>query len=349
MASPHSNLQDAARVLEFDFVRATEAAALHALKWLGRGDKIEADAAATDAMRGSLNLIDMRGCCVIGEGIKDKAPGILRGEKLGCWTPGALEVKFAIDPIDGTRLTAKGLPGAISVLAATVPSDSGNDALVELPSFYCSKLAFGPAVHDANAVVDLDLPIEENLKVIANCLNKRMHDLVVSLLDRPRHKELIKRVRGAGARIRLIGDGDVATAIAPSMLNNAVDVYVGIGGSPEAVIAASAIKCLGGQILVKMWPSNDEERTQLVESGWGDKLEQVYDCDDLAPGDQIMFAATGISDSPMLEGIGVQGQHAHTYSILMRSKYRTVRYIHAIHDLSRKTVRLASDEQEHLL
>ena len=348
MASPEKP-QDVARVLEFDFVRATEAAALHSFKWLGRGDKIAADAAATDAMRGSLNLIDMRGRCVIGEGIKDDAPGILRGEKLGRWIPGALDVNFAIDPIDGTRLTAKGLPGAISVLAATVHSDTGRDALVELPSFYCTKLAFGPAVNAANGSVALDSPIEETLELIASCLNKRMHDLVVTLLDRPRHKDLIKRIRSVGAKIRLIGDGDVAMAVAPSMLNNAVDVYVGIGGSPEAVIAASAIKCLGGQMLVKMWPRDDEELTQLKTSGWSGKLDQVYNCDDLAPGDEIMFAATGISDSPMLAGIGVQGQHAHTHSILMRSKYRTVRYIHAIHDLSRKTIRLASDEQEHLL
>ncbi len=229
---------DAARVIEFDFVRATEAAALNALKWLGRGEKIAADEAATDAMRGTLNLIDMQGLCVIGEGIKDEAPGIFRNERLGYWSDTGLRVNFAIDPIDGTRLTAKGLPGAISVLAANVVSEEDSARLAELPSFYSYKLAYGPTVKEADCGIEFDAPIARTLEKIASCLDKRVSDLVVVLLDRPRHDQLIEEVRASGARIRLIGDGDVAMAIAPSMLNSGVDVYVGIGGSPEAVIAA---------------------------------------------------------------------------------------------------------------
>ena len=349
MAAATDNQIDSPRVIEFDFVRATEAAALHALKWLGRGDKIAADNAATDAMRGMLNLIDMRGICVIGEGIKDQAPGIFKDEKLGRWNGSAPRVNFAIDPIGGTRRTAKGLPGAISVLAANIVQDENLDALAELPSFYSYKLAYGPKVNTAGCPIDIDAPIETTLKIVADCLDKRVGDLVVSLLDRPRHEDLTGRIRKAGARIRLIGDGDVAMAIGPSMLDNAVDIYVGIGGSPEAVIAAAAIKCLGGQILTKMWPRDDDERAQLFGAGWADKLDRVYNCDDLAPGTEVMFAATGISDSPMLSGIAVQGQHVHTHSIIMRAKYRTVRYVRAIHDLSRKTIRLDSDKEEHLL
>ena len=340
---------DAARVIEIDFVRATEAAALNALKWLGRGDKIAADDAATDAMRGTLNLVDMRGLCIIGEGIKDEAPGIFTNEKLGTWSPTGPRVDFAIDPIDGTSLTAKGLPGAISVLAATVVADGTDRALAELPAVYSYKLAYGPAVREAGGGIDMDAPIAQTLKIVAERLGKRVADLVVALLDRPRHKDLISQIRKAGARIRLIGDGDVAMAIAPSMLNSTVDLYVGIGGSPEAVIAAAAVKCLAGQMHVRMWPRDDKERDALVGDGWGDQLKKVYDCDGLASGSEIMFAATGISDSPMLPGILLQSQHVHTHSILMRSRYRTVRYIHAIHDLSHKTIRLASDEQEHLL
>ena len=349
MGSKHDVPGDMARVIEFDFVRATEAAALQAFNWLGRGDKIAADHAATDALRGTLNLIDMCGVCVIGEGIKDQAPGIFKDEKLGRWTDETLRVNFAIDPIDGTSLTAKGLPGAISVLAATAVSNDAEHPFVELPSYYCHKIAFGPAVKEADCAIDVNAPIEQTVEQVARCLGKRVNDLVVVLLDRPRHDDLIDHIRKAGARIRLIGDGDVAMAIAPSMLNDTIDLYVGIGGSPEAVIAASAIKCLGGEMLVKMWPRDDEERCALHEAGWSDKLEQVYNCDDLASGDEIMFAATGISDSPMLDGISVQGHHVHTHSILMRAKFGTVRYVRAIHDLSRKTIRLASDHEEHQL
>ena len=340
---------DAARVIEFDFVRATEAAALNALNWLGKGNKEEADSAASDAMRGMLSLIEMRGRCVIGEGIKDKAPGIFTGEKLGRWNSASLRANFAVDPIDGTRLTAKGLPGAISVLAAAINPDEQKRELAEIPSFYCYKLAYGPQVREAKAKINIQDPIDKTLRTIAECLGKRINSLSVTLLDRPRHEELIGQIRKTGVRIRLIGDGDVAAAIGTCMLDSPVDVYVGIGGSPEAVIAAAAIRCLGGQMLVKMWPRDDEELADLKSNGHGPKLRRIHTCEDLAAGEEIMFAAPGISDSPMLRGIRVEGSHAHTYSILMRAKYRTVRYIHAIHDLSRKTINLASDRKEHPL
>ncbi len=342
---PHTVL----RTIGFDLVRAVEAASLHAYRWLGCGDKLAADEAATDAMRGMLNLIDMQGLCVIGEGIKDEAPGIFRNEKLGLGTAGSPRVNFAIDPIDGTRLTAKGLPGAISVLAATVVSAETQRELIELPSFYCYKLAYGPQVRAANVDLDLDAPLEQTLTTIAKCLDKRVEDLVVGLLDRDRHEAEIAAVRKLGARIRLIGDGDVAMAIAPSMINSTVDVYLGVGGSPEAVIAAAAIKCLGGEMLVRMWPRDDAELAEIKDSAWSDNLNQVYTCDDLASGEDIIFVSCGISDSSMLEGVAVRGQHAYTHSILMQATFRTVRYVEAIHDLSRKTIRLASDEQEHPL
>ncbi len=338
-----------ARTIGFDLVRAVEAASLHAYRWLGCGDKLAADEAATDAMRGMLNLIDMQGLCVIGEGIKDEAPGIFRNEKLGLGMPGAPRVNFAIDPIDGTRLTAKGLPGAISVLAATVVSAESERVLIELPSFYSYKLAYGPRVREAGVALDLDAPLEETLGKIAECLDKRVEDLVVALLDRDRHEEEIATLRKLGARIRLIGDGDVAMAIAPSMLNSTVDLYLGVGGSPEAVIAAAAIKCLGGEMLVRMWPRDDAELVELKESAWSENLDQVYTCDDLAAGEDIIFVAGGISDSPMLDGVAVRGQHAFTHSLVMQATFRTVRYVQAIHDLSRKTIRLASDEKEHHL
>lgn len=341
--------KDAARVIEFDFVRATEAAALNALNWLGKGDKEAADAAASDAMRGMLSLIEMRGRCVIGEGIKDAAPGIFAGEKLGRWNSGSLRANFAVDPIDGTRLTAKGLPGAISVLAAAINQDEEKQELAEIPSFYCYKLAYGPQISEAKAKISLQDPIDMTLKTIADCLGKRINSLSVTLLDRPRHDGLIAEIRKTGVRIRMIGDGDVAAAIGTCMLDSPVDVYVGIGGSPEAVIAAAAIRCLGGQMLVRMWPRDEDELADLKTNGHGSKLRRIYTSEDLATGEEIMFAATGISDSPMLRGIRVEGNHVHTYSILMRAKYRTVRYIHAIHDLSRKTINLASDRKEHPL
>src|SRR6266496_4285610 len=290
---PKQDYQDIERVIEFDFVRATEAAALNALRWLGRGDKVAADAAACDAMRGMFDLMNICGEVVIGEGIKDEAPGILKGEQLGTWYPGSPEFHIAIDPIDGTTNISKGAPNSISCIAAASPEKGVKVALRDVPSFYMSKLAYGP---------------------------------------------------------RMIGDGDIAAAIAPSLPDSDVDLYMGIGGSPEAVLAAAGIKCLGGDMQCKMWPRDEKERKKLIADGYEKDLDRVYSADDLANGQNIIFCATGISDSALLRGIRAHGGvTAVTHSILMRAKSKTVRFIRARHNLQTKTIRLRSDNREHII
>jgi fructose-1,6-bisphosphatase II len=332
------------RLIGLDLVRASEAAALNAFRWIGKGDKIAADEAATDAIRGMLNLIDMSATCTIGEGIKDEAPGIFVGEKLGTWKKGTPAVSIALDPIDGTTLTAKGLPGALSVIAAAQAQSPGNHALATVPTYYMDKIAVGPDVKEGTGQIRFDVPIEQSLDLIALKLDKRVRDLVVCTLDRTRHDQLIARIRATGAAIKLIGDGDVAGAIGPSMPDSGVDVYMGIGGSAEAVTAAAAIKCLGGEILARMWPRDDEERAALAERGYGEAdYTRVYSSEDMAQGDGILFAATGVTDNAMLRGVRVNGHVAVTHSVVMRSRSRTVRYITAHHDLRRKTIRLHTE------
>lgn len=332
------------RLIGLDLVRASEAAALNAFRWIGKGDKIAADEAATDAIRGMLNLIDMSATCTIGEGIKDEAPGIFVGEKLGTWKSGSQAVSIALDPIDGTTLTSKGLPGALSVIAAAKAQSPEDRALAAIPTYYMDKIAVGPKVKEGTGQIRFDVSIEQNLELIALKLSKRVRDLVVCILDRPRHADMIARVRATGAAIRLIGDGDVAGAIAPSMPDSGVDVYMGIGGSAEAVTAAAGIKCLGGEILAKMWPRDDEERAALAEQGYGDKdYERVYSSEEMAQGDGILFVATGVTDNAMLRGVRVSKQTAITHSVVMRSRSRTIRYITAQHDLTRKTIRLHTE------
>ncbi|MBI3882110.1 MAG: class II fructose-bisphosphatase [Verrucomicrobia bacterium] len=347
-------IHDIERIIEIDFVRATEAAALNAAKWLGKGDKNAADAAACDAIRGMFDLMDVCGEVVIGEGIKDDAPGIFLGEQLGKWTPGALKFDIALDPVDGTTNCAKGMPNSISVLCAASPEADVKQALKHLPSFYSAKLAYGPRVknHMARLGVEqlkLENPIEENLEIIARALGKRVQDLTVVILDRPRHDALVTKIRASGAGLRLIGDGDIAAAIAPSLPDSGVDLYVGIGGSPEAVVAAAAIKCLGGEIQCKMAPRDEAERAQLLADGHEEQLREVYYADDLAHGKNIIFCATGISDSSLVPGIKNVNGRAITHSILMRAKHKTVRYITTHHDLSQKTIRLRSSRSEEKL
>ncbi len=337
---------DAEASLELALVRASEAAALNSFKWIGKGDKVSADAAATDAFRGMLNLVDMCGTCTIGEGIKDKAPGIFQGEKLGTWKPASPPVSIAIDPIDGTTLTSKGLPGALSVIALAVSKSPDELAMVPVRAHYMEKIAVGPRVKEGTGSIRIGAPVEQNLELIALKLGKRVRDLVVCILDRPRHEKLMSDVRKTGAAIRMIGDGDVAGAIAPSMPDSGVDVYMGIGGAPEAVLAAAAIKCLGGEIIARMWPKNDEEKQALIDAGDGEQLSRVYDTDDMAQGDRIVFAATGVTDNAMLRGVTVSGHTAVTYSVVMRAKSRTVRYCKTFHDLTRKTIHLASEPGE---
>lgn len=341
---------DPERAIDLDLVRCTENAALTAWKWFGKGEKEKADAAAADAIRGMFQLIDGKGLVRIGEGRKDNAPGIFTDEKLGSWREGSIPMAIAVDPIDGTTLTSKGLPGAISVLAVTTcenPDDDPRDLFPAIPSHYMEKIAVGPRVA-AETSLRFDAPIEANLQSIAARLDKRVEDVVVVVLDRPRHAPIISALRQVGCHIRLISDGDVAAAVAPSLPDSGVDVYLGIGGSPEAVLAAAAIKCLGGEQLCRMWPKNNAERDRLLgEEGCSEAdLKKVWAVREMSQGDHIIFAATGISDSPMLRGIRFRDEHCITESILMRYRNRTVRRIEAYHDVSSKTIRLASSGEE---
>jgi fructose-1,6-bisphosphatase II len=300
------------------------------------------------------DLMDIRGEVVIGEGIKDEAPGIFPGEQLGTWHPHAPRFDIALDPIDGTTNVSKGLPNSISVLCAASPETGVSQALKHVPSYYSSKIAYGPRVKDAMSrlgldPVRLDNSIVENLAIVAKALDKRPQDLAVILLDRPRHEDIVKAIRASGAALRMIGDGDIAAAIAPCLPDTGVDLYVGIGGSPEGVLAAAAIQCLGGDLQMRMWPRDDKELQQLLAAGHGDELSRVYFADDLAYGKNIIFCATGISDSTLLPGMRLAEHSAITHSVLMRAKHRTVRYIKTYHDLRTKTIRLRSDRQEHAL
>src|ERR1044071_8643659 len=298
---------DIERIIEFDFVRATEAAALNALPWLGRGEKEKADAAACDAMRGMFDLMNICGEVVIGEWIKDDAPGIFKGEQLGKWLPGTPQFDIAVDPIDGTTNISKGAPNSISCIAAASPEEGVKVALRDIPSFYMSKLAYGPRVIEymkkRGDSLHLDMPIAEMLAIVARAVDKRVQDVAVMMLDRPRHKEIVEQIRAAGASLRMIGDGDIAAAIAPSLPEPVVDLYMGIGGSPEAVLAAAAIKCLGGDLQCRMWPRDEKERKSLLADGYEKDLDRIYAADDLANGQNIIFCATGISDSALLQGV----------------------------------------------
>jgi fructose-1,6-bisphosphatase II len=340
---PKQNYHDIERIIEIDFLRATEAAALNSLKWLGRGDKEAADAAASDAIRGMFDLMNICGEVVIGEGIKDNAPGIFKGEQLGTWLPGTPQFDIAIDPIDGTTNISKGAPNSISCLAAASPEEGVKVALRDVPSFYMTKLSYGPRViqymQRRGDSLQLEAPVPETLAIVARALDKRLQDVVVMMLDRPRHKEIVDQIRTAGASLRMIGDGDIAAAMAPAIPDSGVDLYMGIGGSPEAVLAAAGMQC-------KMWPRDEKEGKKLVAEGCEKELERIYSADDLANGKNIVFCATGISDSALLRGVRSQGATAVTHSILMRAKSRTVRFVSATHDLSQKTIRLRTTNRE---
>jgi len=343
--------KDLERMVEFEFVRATENAALNSMQWMGRGDKEAADAAACDAINGMFDLVDIRGEVLIGEGIKDNAPGIFLGDKLGRWGENAPRFDIALDPIDGTSNISKGLPNSISVMAAVLVPEGRERSMVNIPSFYVEKLSFGPKVSQAISdslipPITLDLPFEHTLDLAAEALGKRIGELVVVILDRPRNQHYIDSVRRAGASLRLIADGDITAAVAPSLHDSGVDMYVGMGGAPEGILTAAALKALGGEILVRMWPRDPEERAELLKTHTVEQLERVYKTDDLVQGDSAIFCATGISDSPMLPGVKLIGKTAITHSIVMRSRSRTVRYIRAIHDLEVKTIHLRSLHEE---
>ncbi len=338
-------------MVEFEFVRATENAALHSMHWMGRGDKEAADAAACDAINGMFDLVDMRGEVVIGEGIKDNAPGIFLGDKLGLWGENDPRFDIALDPIDGTSNVSKGMPNSISVMSAVHVPEGRERSMLNIPSFYVEKLSYGPRI--AQSVRDslippitLDLPFEHTLELAAESLGKRIGELVVTVLDRPRNQIHMDAIRRAGASLRLIADGDIAAAVAPSLYDSGVDLYVGRGGAPEGILTAAALKTLGGEIFLRMWPRDEEERRELLKTLSRENLERVYCTDELVQGDNAIFCATGISDSPMLPGVKLIGKTAITHSIVMRSSSRTVRYIRAVHDLEVKTIHLRSIHKE---
>ena len=320
-------MADLQRQIAMELVRVTECAALRASRWLGNGNKEMVDKAASDAMRGMLDLIPLKGTVIIGEGEKDKAPMLYIGEQVGDWKEDSPEVDIAVDPVDGTRLVANGLPNALSVVAV-----GSKGSLLSFPGFYMEKLACGPAL---KGKLDMNVSVRENLKVAAAVLNKNIKDLTIMILDRERHKQIIQDVRDTGARIKLIGDGDVAGAISTAMHNN-VDIYMGIGGAPEGVLAAAALRCLDGEIQTRFYPQNEAEKNKLEAAGFD--VNRIYFTEDLAKGDNLIFAATGITSGEFLEGVSFGSHQATTHSIVMRCKYRTIRYIKAIHNLKYKTI-----------
>jgi len=306
--------------LALDLVRVTEAAALAAGRWMGRGNKIAADQAAVDAMRLVLNTIEMDGVIVIGEGEKDEAPMLFNGERLG--TGEAPAVDIAVDPVEGTSLTARGSSGALSVAAlAERGSMYAPGSLV-----YMDKIAVGP---EARGAIDINAPVEANLKAIARAKGRDVDDLTVIILDRPRHAALIETVRQTGARIRLIHDGDVSGGVSTALDETGIDVLLGVGGSPEAVITAAALKCLGGEIQCKLWPRDDRERQYAADHGLD--LNAILTMDDLVKSDNVFFSATGITRGELLDGVRYFGGGARTSSVVMRSKSGTIRYVTATH------------------
>ena len=320
--SMSEKVQTPDRNLALELVRVTEAAAMAAARWMGRGDKEGADGGAVNAMRRVLDTVNMDGIVVIGEGEKDEAPMLFNGEHCGNGNDPATDI--AVDPIDGTTLTALGRANAISVIAV---SDKGT-MFDPGPCVYMEKIAVGPGCSDA---IDLAKSPTENLQQIAEAKNKTVRDLTAVILDRDRHSDLISEVREAGARIRLISDGDVAGAISTAWPESGADVLFGIGGTPEGVISAAALKCMGGSLQGRLWPRNEKERKAAEELGYD--LERILDLDDLVSGNNCFFAATGITDGDLLEGVRDTTGMALTESLVRRSKSGTVRLIKAHHRL----------------
>ncbi len=312
------------RNLALELVRVTEAGAMAAGRWVGRGDKEGGDGAAVDAMRELVNSVSMRGVVVIGEGEKDNAPMLYNGEEVG--NGDGPPCDFAVDPIDGTTLMAKGISNAISVLAVSERGTMYDPSAV----FYMNKIAVGP---DAVDVIDITVPIGENIRRVAKAKSVSVSDLTVCILDRPRHRQLIADVREAGARCRLISDGDVAGAISACRPNTSTDLLIGIGGTPEGIIAAAAIRCMGGAIQGQLAPKDDDERQKAIDRGHD--LDQILHTEDLVSGENVFFCATGVTDGDLLKGVHYYGGGCTTQSIVMRSKSGTVRMIEAYHRLSK--------------
>ncbi|HEV8296742.1 MAG TPA: class II fructose-bisphosphatase [Acidimicrobiales bacterium] len=316
-----TNDQRPDRNLALDLVRVTEAAAMAASRWMGRGDKNAADGAAVDAMRIVLSTVPMTGIIVIGEGEKDEAPMLYNGEAVGTGTEQTL-VDIAVDPIDGTTLTSLGRGNALAVIAVADRGTMFNPG----PCVYMEKLAVGP---QARGAVDITRSVTENLHAIAKAKGEDVRNVTAVILDRDRHTDTIAEVRAVGSRIRLIPDGDVAGAISTAWPGSGADVLFGIGGTPEGVIAAAALKCMGGEIQGRLWPRNDAERTTALELGY--ELERVLYTDDLVGGDNSFFAATGITDGELLKGVRYDANSIYTQSLVMRSRSGTVRLVNATH------------------
>jgi fructose-1,6-bisphosphatase II len=308
------------RNLAMELMRATEAAALAGGRWMGRGDKNAADGAAVEAMRVVLSTVAMDGVVVIGEGEKDDAPMLFNGEQIGDGSPPHMDI--AVDPIDGTTLTSLGRGGAIAVIAMSERGTMFDPG----PTFYMEKIAAGPAAAD---VIDLNAPVKANLEAVAKALGERVSDVTAVILERDRNADIIRECREAGARIRLIPDGDIAGAISVAWRDSGNDILFGIGGTPEGVTAACALKALGGTIQGKLWPRNDEDRRNIVDAGYD--IDKVLMLDDLVSGDDVFFAATGVTDGELLRGVRYFGDGASTQSLVMRSKSGTIRMIDAQH------------------
>lgn len=316
--------QDLDRNLALDLVRVTEAAAMSAGRWVGRGDKEGGDGAAVDAMRKLINSIPMRGVVVIGEGEKDNAPMLFNGEHVGDGT--GPEVDVAVDPIDGTTLMSKGMPNALAVLAVAERGAMFDPSAV----FYMEKLAVGP---DCADVIDINAGVAENLRRIAQVKKSSVSDVTVCILDRSRHTQLVEDVRQTGARIRFITDGDIAGAISAAREQSEVDVLMGIGGTPEGITAACALKCMGGAMQAKLWPRDAAEREKALAAGHD--LDRVLTTEDLVRGENIFFVATGVTSGDLLRGVRYRSGTAYTQSLVMRSKSGTIRVIDSYHRLEK--------------
>lgn len=315
------------RNLPVNLGRVTEAAALASAKLLGRGDWNAADQAAVDAMRRMFDTLDIDGRVVIGEGEMDEAPMLYIGEQVGIKGKGYTEVDIAVDPLDGTVSVANGLPNAISVVAV-----APKGCLLHAPDTYMYKIAVGPR---AKGAIDIRKSTRENIENVAKALRKNISDITVEILDRPRHKELIKEIREVGARIKMISDGDVLGAISTCFDYTGVDMLMGVGGAPEGVISAAALKCLGGEMQGQMRPATDEQRDRCIEMGAD--LDKIYSIDDLAKGDQMVFAATGVSYGELLQGVKyMQDNTASTHTLVLRAETGTVRFIESLHHLDKK-------------
>ena len=311
-----------------DFVKVTEAAALSASRWMGRGERDTADGAAVEKMRDELNDMAISGRIVIGEGERDEAPMLFIGEELG---RGGLEVDIAVDPVEGTNLVANGLPNSIAVMAI-----AERGGLLHAPDTYMMKLAVGPK---AAPYVHIDASVRDNLEAVANALERPITDVTVVILERDRHKDLIRAVRESGARIKLISDGDVDAAIATSIEGTGIHVAMGIGGAPEGVLAAAALKCLGGGFQGRLKTRNQSEVERAQAMGFGD-MDRILTMDDLASGENIVFAATGITDGDLVRGVRFFGNQARTHSIVIHSQSGTVRFVESVHRLGAKPFRL---------